>query len=215
MKTYTYLYPQTSGNRILRYHKMNVAEIEPLSLKAKVVSKPLNGTIPEANCCNAGYFWTYKGITYSLSHLSSGGKNLAQNVPHGKPTGTLLVYKDGRVEIKALDKLPPQNALQFAVGGLTICPLVDNIKEGFTGLYTDVLRETKRVVLGYNPAKHKIILVGYKSMSAARGRDALKYLGCTQGITVDAGGSALLKINNKTIIRPDSRRQFGLIYWGA
>jgi hypothetical protein len=215
MKTYTYLYPQTSGKKVIRYHSMTVAEIEPLSLHARVVSKPLNGSIPEKNCCNAGYFWTYKGTTYSLSHLASGGKNLAQNVPHGKPTGTLLVYKDGRVEIKAIDKLPPQNELQFAVGGLTILPMIDNIKEGFVGAYTDVMRETKRVVLGYNPTKRKIILVGYKSMSAARGRDALKYLGCTQGITLDAGGSSLLKINDKTILRPDSRIQFGLIYWEA
>ena len=95
---------------------------------------------------------------------------------------------------------------------MTIAPKVLSSEEGFTGQYADVLRETKRVVLGWHPVKQRVIIAGYNKMSAARGRDLLLELGCTEGITLDGGGSALMREAGRDVLETDGRYQFGCIY---
>ena len=83
---------------------------------------------------------------------------------------------------------------------------------GFTGAYMDVLRETARVVMGWHPDKQRVIVASYDKMSAARGRDLLLELGCTCGITLDGGGSALMREAGKDVLTSDGRYQFGCVY---
>jgi hypothetical protein len=122
--------------------------------------------------------------------------------------------------VGAVASLAGKEGVSFAAGGLTGCPAGGTLFEGFTASgsedgrdYTDAARECPRVVMGWNPAKKRIILAGYSAMSAARGRDALAYLGCAGGITLDAGGSAAMRVKGEYLLTPEPRKQFGMIYW--
>ena len=137
---------------------------------------------------------------------------LANAVPHGQAAGCLIVYEDNSVAVKQVADITAEQGVKFAVGGMTIAPKVLNTEEGFTGAYADVLRETKRVVIGWHPGKERVIIAGYDKMSAARGRDLLLELGCTVGITLDGGGSALMREAGRDVLTSDGRYQFGCIY---
>ena len=68
------------------------------------------------------------------------------------------------------------------------------------------------LVLGWHPDKQRVIVAGYDKMSAARGRDLLLELGCTSGITLDGGGSALMREAGKDVLTSDGRYQFGCVW---
>ena len=226
---YIYDYEQDVGVLFVKHHLIDVVEIPPLLLKAKAVRCNLND-VSEHNFINTGYFLTQKEEgAFPLSMLAYDGKwcqydenTPANKVPHGKPAGCLIIYKDGSVEIKAVDNIPDDqlSKIHVAIGGLSICPSVQLEAEGFTASssedgkdYTDVARETRRVIIGYNPSINKIVIAGYEKMSAVRGRDLLKALGCDGGITCDAGGSATMKVDGEWILKSDGRQQFGILYW--
>lgn len=211
MKAYDHTYIQTRGNV---KHTLRVWEVEPKKLRAKIVKGNLNNE-KEKNLLNAGFFWwedAAKTKPYSLSILVNEGKVLANAVPHGKAAGCLIVHTDGSAEVKQVADITKENNVAFAVGGYTCLPKVENAAEGFTGTYADVIRETKRVALGYHAKKKKIIIIGYSKMSAARARDALAELGCEKGICIDAGGSAIMKEGEKYVLKSDGRMQFGCVY---
>lgn len=213
MKRYYYNYLQTIGTKTKKSHRIRVWEVDPLDMRAKVVKMNLNN-VREKYLINAGFFWwSDKARTkpYSLSFLASEGKILANVVPHNKPTGCLCIYKDGSVDVHTVLDLSSEKDLWFAIGGYTCIPF-NYKKEGFTAPYNDVIRETKRVALGYNLKKHKIIIIGYSKMSAARAHDCLKELGCECAICIDAGGSAVMKESGTFYLKSDGRRQFGCIY---
>ena len=210
-RAYDYDYLQTVGNK---QHRMRVWEVAPELLKADAVKTNLN-TLQHDYLINAGYSWWTDAAhnnPYSLSVLVSEGKVLANAVPHGQATGCLMVYEDNNVAVKQVADITAEQNVKFAVGGLTIAPKVLSAEEGFTGAYTDVLRETERVVMGVNPDKQRVIIAGYSKMSAARGRDLLLELGCTGGITLDGGGSALMREAGKAVLASDGRYQFGCVY---
>lgn len=208
---YDYTYIQSVGNV---KHNIRVWEIDPMLLRADIAKCNLNN-INKEFVVNSGYGWwedTLHKKPYGLSILVSEGKVLCNQVPHELACGCLIVYNDGTVKVKAIKDITKEDNVKFAVGGLTIVPIVDNIAEGFIGKYEDVLRECSRVVMGYNPTKNKVIICGYKKMSAYRGRDLLKELGCNGGITLDGGGSALMREGTEYVLKSDGRTQFGYIY---
>ena len=213
-KKYVYDYIQTSGNIT---HKINVWELDPLLLKAGVAGCNLN-TIKKDNIVNSGYLWWEDYPTnkkpYPLSHLVCNGKVLGNNVPHGEATGVIAVYMDGTVKyhsVRDITKLDVPN-IHMAVAGLTIAPTVLSKEEGFYPNYMDVTRECARVVIGYNSTKNKLVVAGYDKMTTTRGRDLLTYLGCDFGITLDGGGSALMKQDGEFLLKSDGRTQFGYLY---
>ena len=213
-KAYDYAYKQTSKGKVIATHQLRVWEVDPLMLKAKIAKGNLNNE-QEKYMINAGYGWwedSAKRNPYGLSVLVSEGKILCNATPHGDPCGCLIVYNDGRCMVKKVGNIEHEQNVRFAVGGMTVCPEVDSADEGFIGVYRDVLRETKRVALGWNEEKQKVIVIGYSKMAAVRARDALKELGCIGGITLDAGGSALMKENDKYVLKSDGRTQFGYVY---
>lgn len=214
-----YLYKKSG-----EYH---ILEVDPMCLDIIAVNKNLN-SIPDKNIINSGYFLTQKvNGAYPLSMAISNGKylkysntELADNVPHKKAAGTFIVYKNGTVDIKPVIVFGSGelNNIKFAVGGLTILPSIRTVEEGFHPStsedgkdYTDVIRATKRVVMGYNKTKNKVIILASNNMSALEASNKLKELGCEKGITLDAGGSATLKVEGKYLISSDGRRQFSYI----
>lgn len=210
-KAYDYDYVQTIGSI---HHKVRVWEVAPDLLRAQAVKTNLN-KVQHDYLINSGYSWWTDAAhhqPYSLSVLVSEGKVLANAVPHGQATGCLIVYEDNTVAVKQVADIAAEQDVKFAVGGMTICPKVLSAEEGFTGAYADVLRETKRVVLGWHPDKQRVIIAGYDKMSAARGRDLLLELGCTCGITLDGGGSALMREAGRDVLTSDGRYQFGCVY---
>ena len=208
---YDYDYVQTVGKV---HHKIRVWEVAPELLRAEAAKTNLD-TVQHDYLINAGYSWWTDAAhrqPYSLSVLVSEGKVLANAVPHNQATGCLIVYEDNTVAVKQVADITAEQGVKFAVGGLAICPKVLSAEEGFTGAYADVLRETKRVVMGMNPDKQRVIIAGYDKMSAARGRDVLLELGCTGGITLDGGGSALMREAGKDVLTSDGRYQFGCVW---
>ena len=208
---YDYDYVQTVGKV---HHKIRVWEVAPELLRAEAAKTNLD-TVQHDYLINAGYSWWMDAAhrqPYSLSVLVSEGKVLANAVPHNQATGCLIVYDDNSVAVKQVADITAEQGVRFAVGGLTITPKVLSTEEGFTGAYTDVLRETARVVMGWHPIKQRVIIAGYSKMSAARGRDVLLELGCTGGITLDGGGSALMREAGRDVLASDGRYQFGCVY---
>lgn len=208
---YDYDYVQTIGNK---HHTVRVWEVASELLRADAAKANLD-TIQYDYMVNAGYSWWTDAAhkqPYSLSILVSQGKVLANAVPHGQAAGCLIVYEDNTVAVKQVADITAEKGVKFAVGGMTIAPKVLSAEEGFKGAYADVLRETARVVLGWHPAKQRVIIAGYSKMSAARGRDLLLELGCTEGITLDGGGSALMREAGDDVLTSDGRYQFGCIY---
>ena len=208
---YDYDYVQTIGNK---HHTIRVWEAAPELLRAEAAQTNLN-TLKHDYLINAGYsWWTDKAHKqpYSLSILVSEGQILANAVPHNQAAGCLIVYKDNTVAVKQIADITAEQGVKFAIGGLTIAPKVMSAEEGFTGVYADVLRETQRVVMGWHPGKQRVIIAGYAKMSAARGRDLLLELGCTSGITLDGGGSALMREAGRDVLTSDGRYQFGCVY---
>ena len=208
---YDYDYVQDAGNK---HHTVRVWEVASELLRAEAAKTNLN-KVQHDYLINAGYSWWTDAAhhqPYSLSVLVSEGKVLANAVPHGQATGCLIVYEDNSVTVKQVADITAEQGVKFAVGGMTIAPKVLNAEEGFTGAYADVLRETARVVMGWHSGKERVIIAGYSKMSAARGRDLLLELGCTEGITLDGGGSALMREAGRDVLTSDGRYQFGGVW---
>jgi exopolysaccharide biosynthesis protein len=155
---------------------------------------------------------TVKGKTLPQGHIVSEGKIFQNYATHGRPVGTLIIYKNGKVDIKPVQDISQEKDVWFAVSGLTIAPTVRNKEEGFTGVFSDVLREANRPMIGYNKKTNKIIIAVRKYTTAKRGQLTAKNLGCDKMITLDGGGSTNLRINEKNKFST-SRRIASIIAW--
>ncbi len=156
-----------------------------------------------------------KYLTYPLGILVSEGCIIQNRQPHGKPTGTLIVYKDGRVECKPVLNLITETDYQniwFAVSGCSILPAIRMNEEGFVGTFADIGRICPRPVIGYRKKDNKIVIAVRKDSNISRGQLTLKNLGCDFGITLDAGGSTVLKVNEEYKFKT-TRRLFSVITW--
>lgn len=122
------------------------------------------------------------------------------------------MYKDGTVKVKELLSIKGEKDVWFAVSGCSVLPKINMTSAGFVGAYSDIGRTANRPLIGYNPVKKKIIIAVRKNCSIQTGQTALKNLGCTVGITLDAGGSTVLKANNQSIYST-TRRLYSVITW--
>ena len=160
---------------------------------------------------------TRKGeyLTYPLGILVSEGHMIQNRQPHGKPAGTLIIYKDGRVECKPILNLLNEadyNSIWFAVSGCSIWPRIRMVEEGFAGRFSDIGRITARPVIGYRKKDNKLVIAVRNSSNIYRGQLILKNLGCDYGITLDAGGSTVLRVNGDYKFTT-TRRLFSVITW--
>lgn len=190
----------------------DIVELDPLDLKISLQDKAAN-KIPLDNFVTSGYQWHHSdGTTYPLGILVSEGRVLSNRQPHGLPAGTLIVYKDGTVEVKRILDISHEKYVWFAVSGCSILPSIGMKYEGFVGKYADIGRVTDRPVIGYNPTTKKIVIAVRPASNIARGQTTLKNLGCDKGITLDGGGSTVLKVKGR-LIKSTSRRLYSVITW--
>ena len=189
----------------------DVVEVDPLQLKISIQDKP-GSQISLANFVTSGYQYQYPdGKLGPVGILVSEGKVIRADAPRG-PKGTLIVYKDGSVDVKSIENINAEKNVLFAVSGCSILPKIIMKEEGFTGDFADIGRETDRPVIGWNPTKKKIIIAVRPSSNIARGQATLQNLGCTKGITLDGGGSTILKVGGK-LIKSTARKLYSVITW--
>lgn len=152
------------------------------------------------------------GGAYPLSIFVSEGKIIQNRQPHNKPAGTLIVYKNGKVDCKPLLDIRQEKDVWFAVSGCSLLPKIRMKEEGFSGKFADIGRITLRPVIGYNPKTNKIIIAVRPSSNIGRGQQTLKNLGCAMGITLDGGGSTVLRVNGSWKFKT-TRQLHNVITW--
>lgn len=198
-----------------KYYKIastHVIEVDPMDLKISIQDKPGN-RIDLKDFVTSGYQWYYpSGESYPLGILVSEGKVLSNRQPHDRAAGTLIVYKNGFVDVKPVLDITQEQEVWFAVSGCSILPKIRMREEGFTGPYADVGRSTDRPVIGYNPTKNKIVIAVRPRSSISRGQLTLSNLGCTEGITLDGGKSTILKVDNEFLVST-TRKLYSVITW--
>lgn len=206
--------PPKETTKSQRYYKSgntHVVELDPMDLKISVQDKPGN-KIGLSNFVTSGFQWHHaNGFTYALGILASDNKGISDRQPHNKPAGTLLVHRDGSVAIKDIADLSKESMVRFAVSGCSILPTVKMTSAGFVGAYSDIGRRTNRPMIGYRKKDNKII-IAVDNCSINVGSNIMKKLGCDEAITLDAGGSTTLKVDNKTIVST-TRRLHSVITW--
>ena len=235
-KTWAKLYSKDSSQPKARYYIegiTHIVEINPMDLRISIQDKPANKITLES-FVTSGFqleqeektvlpmFPTSleliqrgKYLFYPLGVLVSEGHIIQNRQPHGKSAGTLIVYKDGRVECKPVLNLlieTDYKNIWFAVSGCSILPKIRMVEEGFVGTFADIGRITARPVIGYRKKDNKIIIAVRNDSNIGRGRQTLINLGCDLGITLDAGGSTVLRVNGLNKFK-STRRLFSVITW--
>jgi hypothetical protein len=235
-KTWAKLYSKDSSQPKPRYYIegiTHVVELEPKDLRISVEDKPANKITLE-NFVTSGFqleqaekttlpvFPTSleliqkgKYYAYPVGILVSEGHIIQNRQPHGKAAGTLIVYKNGNVECKPILNLLTEtdyNSIWFAVSGCSILPKIRMVEEGFVGKFADIGRVCARPVIGYRKKDNKIIIAVRNDSNIGRGRQTLINLGCDFGITLDAGGSTVLRVNGLNKFK-STRRLFSVITW--
>lgn len=223
----------------MKYSKIgttHVIELDPMSLRISVHDLAAN-KIPLKNMVTPGFIMheaVFKnGVKTKLlkakpvSILASEGKTICNRQPHISdknipfPAGTLIVYKDGTVDVKSIINLNAEKDVWFAVGGCSILPKIRMKEEGFSirkcldGIirnFSDIGRVTSGPAIGYNPTTNKVIIASRAGSNIARCRQTLLNLGCTKGIVLDRGGSDVLKVNG-TLLISTTRQLYSVITW--
>ncbi len=189
-----------------------IVEIDPIALKISIQDKAAN-KIALPNFVTAGYqMMQANGEAYPLGILVSEGEVMQNRQPHNKPAGTLIVYKDGTVDVKPILDISTETNVWFAVSGCTILPKIRMTEEGFVGQFSDIGRKTSRPVIGWNPEKNKVIIAVRPDSDISRAQLTLINLGCTKGITLDAGGSTVLRVDNDFLFNT-TRQLHSVITW--
>ncbi len=198
-----------------RYKKVgltHVVEVDPMDLRISVQNMRAN-LIPNKNFVTSGYQTMQAvGGAYPLGIFVSEGKVIQNRQPHLKPSGTIIVYSNGRVEGKPLLDIREEKDVWFAVSGCSIWPSIRMREEGFTGVFADIGRVCPRPVIGYRKEDNKIIIAVRNNSNIGRGQLTLKNLGCDFGITLDAGGSTVLRVSGIYMFRT-TRQLHNVITW--
>ena len=171
---------------------------QPAILARDIDPLNLSGRLPE-NSISGSFSW--QGQPCSI--LVRGGK-VVRGMSCHCPTPESVLYKttDGAVRIARVSSAAALGDVVWAVGGMGLLGGYDPELDGFTGIYSDVLRKTNHTVLGYKGG----LLYGVycKAMTAqqvnAFCRDKLKleYAVMLDGGHVAAINGACSKINTQT-----------------
>lgn len=199
------------NNNYYKKGTTEVIELDPMDLKISVEDKPGN-KIKLNNFVTSGFQWHHSnGVTYPLGILASENRGISNRQPHNKPAGTLLVYRNGTVKVKDILNLNDESMVRFAVSGCSILPEIKMNSAGFVGSYSDVGRKTSRPMAGYRKKDNKII-IAVDNCTIEEGKRIMQELGCNEAITLDAGGSTVLKVDNK-MLKSTARRLYSIITW--
>lgn len=138
------------------------------------------------------------------SILISDGKTLCSAACHAhinKPESVLYRLNNGSFGLKrCLSASDLPSGVRWAVGGMGLLGFYDAAAEGFTGVYSDVVRKTNHTMLG---VKNGLVYLCYcKNMTGAQVNAYAQKLGLTHAIMLDGGhvaaingGESFAKIN--------------------
>jgi N-acetylmuramoyl-L-alanine amidase len=191
----------------------HVLEIDPRNVSNVETQKATNKT-PCNNFVNGTFFMMQaNGKAYPLGITANEGQVFSNYITHNKPVATLIVYTDGTVTMKYVSDITKENNVKFAVSGYGIYPKITAKEEGFTGVYSDVLRTTNRPIIGYRKSDNKIVIAVRANSDANRAKETAKNLNLDFAISLDAGGSTTLKVNGAYKFKGDGRQLWGGITW--
>ncbi len=164
-------------------------DIDPLNLSGRLQENSISGS------------FSWQGAPCSI--LVRGGK-VVRGMSCHYPTPESVLYKttDGAVRIARVSSAAELGDVVWAVGGMGLLGGYDPELDGFTGVYSDVLRKTNHTVLGYKGGM--LYGVYCRSMTAqqvnAFCRDKLKleYAVMLDGGHVAAINGACNKINTQS-----------------
>lgn len=170
-------------------HCILARDIEPVNI---------SGPLPK-NAISGSFSW--QGQPCSI--LVRGGKVVrGMSCHYPRPESVLYKIAGGAVRIARVSSAAALGNVVWAVGGLGLLDRYDPAADGFTGIYSDVLRKTNHTVLGYKGGM--LYGVYCRSMTAqqvnAFCRDKLKL---THAVMLDGGHVAAIhgacsKINTQT-----------------
>ena len=171
---------------------------QPCILARDIDPLNLSGRLPE-NSISGSFSW--QGAPCSIL-VRGGGVVRGMSCHYPRPESGLYKTRDGAVRIARVSSASALDNVVWAVGGLGLLDRYDPAAEGFTGVYSDVLRKTNHTVLG---CKGGLLYGVYcRSMTAqqvnAFCRDKLKleYAVMLDGGHVAAINGACNKINTQT-----------------
>ena len=160
---------------------------QPCILARDIDPVNMSGPLPK-NAISGSFSW--QGQPCSI--LVRGGR-VVRGMSCHYPTPESVLYKtqDGRVHIARATSAAMLGDVVWAVGGLGLLDRYDPAAEGFTGVYSDVLRKTTHTVLG---CKGGLLYGVYcRSMTAQQVnvfcRDKLKL---TRAVMLDGGHVAAI-----------------------
>lgn len=191
----------------------HVIEIDPRNIWA-VETQCSTEKVPYDNFVNSVFFMNLKnGKTHPQGIVVNAGEIIANNPTHGKSVATLIVYGKNDVQMKYIDDITKEKNVWFAISGFGIYPDITATKEGFTGEFSDVTRQTDRPIIGYRKKDNKIVIAVRSDSSATRAKQTAQNLGLDFAISLDGGGSTTLKVKGKYKFKGDGRKIFGGIIW--
>lgn len=171
---------------------------QPCILARDIEPVNMSGPLPK-NTISGSFSW--QGQPCSI--LVRGGR-VVRGMSCHYPTPESVLYKttDGAVRIARVSSAAALGDVVWAVGGMGLLGGYDPELDGFTGVYSDVLRKTNHTVLGY---KGEMLYGVYcKAMTAqqvnafARDKLKLEYAVMLDGGHVAAINGACSKINTQT-----------------
>jgi len=201
--------------------KTHIVEVEPMQLKISPYYDRMGHNFPEKNYMTAAFLGHHPDkSTFPTSMLVSEGKIINNTQPNGlyegihagkgMPTPTFIVTKDNKVKIEIQNDIRNFPETWFAVSGLQVLPFTQT---GFPpALVKSVTYKTHRVGIAYHPAKHKVFLVYMPGINAQDFGKLFETLGCSFGLTLDSGGSSVLRVAG-LIRKNTSRRIPNIITW--
>lgn len=191
----------------------HVIECDPMNVKHIETQRATNKT-NVGNFVNGTFFMMQaNGKAYPLGVVVNEGQVISNYITHDKPVATLIIYTDGSVALKYVSDITKEANVKFAVSGYGVCPNITATEEGFTGSFSDVTRTTNRPIIGYRKSDNKIVIAVRSDSSASRANQTAKNLGLDFAISLDAGGSTTLKVNDVYKFSGDGRQIWGGITW--
>lgn len=160
---------------------------QPCIIARDIEPVNMSGPLPK-NAISGSFSW--QGQPCSI--LVRGGKVVRDwSCHYPRPESVLYKTRDGAVRIARVSSAAALGGVVWAVGGMGLLGGYDPELDGFTGVYSDVLRKTSHTVLGYKGGM--LYGVYCRSMTAqqvnALCRDKLKL---TCAVMLDGGHVAAI-----------------------
>ena len=191
----------------------HVIEIDPRNVSHVETQTTTNKTSYN-NFVNSLFFMAQaNGIMFPQGMAVDNGVVLSNYATHQKPVATLICYDWNNVQLKYITDITKEKGVKFAVSGYGVYPEITASAEGFTGVFSDVVRTANRPIIGYRKSDNKIVIAVRAGSDAERANLTAKNLGLDFAISLDAGGSTTLKVDGKYKFKGDGRKLWGGITW--